>query len=71
MHVFFFSFHTNSIRYLLISVHLIRYFTDKKAKKLWVRSWIQRRNQLGISNIILKKLAIEHAPSYFNFLRIS
>jgi len=43
---------------------------NQKSKKLWVRSRIERRNQLGISNTLLKELAVEDASSYFNFLRI-
>lgn len=43
---------------------------NQKSKKLWVRSWIERRNQLGISNTLLKELEVEDASSYFNFLRI-
>lgn len=44
---------------------------NQKSKKLWVRSWIERRNQLGISNTLLKELAVEDTSSYFNFLRIN
>jgi len=35
-----------------------------------MKSWIERRNQLGISNTLLKELAIEDKSSYCNFLRI-
>ncbi|XP_003244309.1 protein ALP1-like [Acyrthosiphon pisum] len=44
---------------------------NQRSKKLWVRSWIERRNQLGISNTLLKELAVEDTSSYFNFLRIN
>lgn len=44
---------------------------NQKSKKLWVQSWIERRNQLGISNTLLKELAVEDTSSYFNFLRIN
>lgn len=39
---------------------------NRRTKKLWVR-----RNQLGISNTLLKELAVEDTSSYFNFLRIN
>jgi len=44
---------------------------NRRPKKLWMRSWIERRNQLGISNTLLKELAIEDTSSYLNFLRIN
>jgi len=44
---------------------------NQRSKKLLVRSWIERRNQLGISNTLLKELAVEDTTSYFNFLRIN
>lgn len=44
---------------------------NRKSKKLWVRSWIGRRNQLGISDTLLKELAVEDTSSYINFLRIN
>ncbi|KAF0712129.1 protein ALP1-like [Aphis craccivora] len=40
-------------------------------KKLWVKTWILRRNQLGASNTLLRELALEDQQSYFNFLRIN
>jgi len=43
----------------------------RRPKKLRMRSWIERRNQLGILNTLLKELAIEDTSSYFNFLRIN
>lgn len=44
---------------------------NRRPKKLWMRSWIERRKQLGISNTLLKELAIEDTSSYLNFLRIN
>lgn len=28
-------------------------------KRIWVKKWIKRRNQLGASNTLLKELAVE------------
>lgn len=44
---------------------------NRRPKKIQMRSWIERRNQLGISNTLLKELAIEDTSSYLNFLRIN
>lgn len=40
-------------------------------KKIWVKTWILKRNQLGSSNTLLRELALEDHQSYFNFLRIN
>jgi hypothetical protein len=33
---------------------------DRKWKKsIWVRKWIQRRNLLGVSNTLIRELALE------------
>ncbi|GBN19511.1 hypothetical protein AVEN_255800-1 [Araneus ventricosus] len=40
-------------------------------KRLWVRKWIKRRNQLGASNLLLKELAVEDPAEYRLFLRMT
>jgi len=42
-----------------------------KKKKIWVKDWIKRRNNLGASNTLLRELAVEDPRKYFNFLRIN
>jgi len=42
-----------------------------KKKKEWVRKWIQRRNNLGVTNTLIKELAIEDPKSFYNFLRMN
>jgi len=51
-------------------IKLKRYKKSKK-KKIWVKDWIKRRNNLGASNTLLKELAVEDPRNYFNFLRIN
>nr|CAI5824196.1 unnamed protein product [Callosobruchus analis] len=41
----------------------------KKKKRIWVRDWIRRRNELGASSRLLRELAVEDPSSYMNFLR--
>ena len=43
----------------------------KGNKKMWVKTWILKRNQLGVSNTLLRELALEDHQSYSNFLRIN
>lgn len=40
-------------------------------KKLWVRKWIHRRDDLGATNCLLKELALEDPKEYFDTLRMS
>lgn len=40
-------------------------------KKLWVRKWIGRRDQLGATNCLLKEIALEDPKEYFGTLRMS
>jgi hypothetical protein len=42
-----------------------------KKNKEWVRKWIQRRNNLGVTNTLVKELAIEDPKSFYNFLRMN
>ncbi|XP_001951832.2 putative nuclease HARBI1 [Acyrthosiphon pisum] len=51
-------------------IKLKRHKKSKK-KKIWVKNWIKRRNNLGASNTLLKELAVEDPRNYFNFLRIN
>lgn len=44
---------------------------EARKKRIWVKKWIKRRNQLGASNTLLKELAAEDPKSYFNYLRIN
>lgn len=36
-------------------------------KREWVRKWIQRRNNLDISNTLINELTIEELKSFHNF----
>lgn len=40
-------------------------------KKLWVRKWINRRDDLGATNCLLKELALEDPKEYLDCLRMS
>lgn len=40
-------------------------------RKLWVRKWIQRRNELGASNRLIRELSLEDPGTLCNFLRIN
>ncbi|GBN56705.1 hypothetical protein AVEN_197768-1 [Araneus ventricosus] len=42
-----------------------------KPKRLWVRKWIKRSNQLGASNLLLRELAVEDPTEYRLFLRMT
>lgn len=44
--------------------------TSNKKKRKWVRSWIERRNQLGASSKLIKELNAEDPCSFFNILRM-
>ncbi|CAH1967913.1 unnamed protein product [Acanthoscelides obtectus] len=46
---------------------------DRKSRKrrFWVRTWILRRNKLGVSGTPLKELALEDKDAYKNHLRMS
>ncbi|CAH1974418.1 unnamed protein product [Acanthoscelides obtectus] len=46
---------------------------DRKCRKrqFWVRTWIFRRNKLGVSGTLLKELALEDNDAYKNHLRMS
>nr|CAI5834690.1 unnamed protein product [Callosobruchus analis] len=43
----------------------------KKGKRIWMRDWIRRRNELGASSRLLRELAEEDPSSYMNVLRLS
>ena len=47
--------------------------TNKKIRKrkIWIRSWISRRHELGASNTLMKELALEDQHSYRKQLRMS
>lgn len=42
-----------------------------KKKKLWIRKWINRRDELGATNSLLKEIALEDHKEYFGTLRMS
>lgn len=42
-----------------------------KNRREWVRKWIQRRDQCGVSNTLINELSIEDPRSLHNFLRIN
>lgn len=44
---------------------------NRKKRRFWVRQWILRRNKLGVSETLLKELALEDKESYRIFLRMS
>ena len=41
-----------------------------KVKRLWIRQWIQMRQQHGAYHCLLRELRMSDKPSYKNFLRI-
>lgn len=43
----------------------------KRKRSIWVRKWIDRRNQLGASATLLKELASEDRGAYKNIIRMS
>lgn len=49
----------------------LRRSKKNKRKRIWVKSWIQRRNALGASSTLMRELAFEDPGSYYNFLRIN
>lgn len=49
----------------------LRQFKKNKQKRIWIKSWIQRRNALGASSTLTRELAFKDPGSYYNFLRIN
>lgn len=45
--------------------------SEMKEKKLWIRKWINRRDELGATNSLLKEIALEDPKEYFITLRMS
>lgn len=43
----------------------------RKARRMWVRNWISKRDTYGASNILLRQLKDEDPVAYRNVLRIS
>lgn len=43
---------------------------SEKKNRIWVKSWILRRQSLGASNCLLRELSTEDTKSYNNFLRM-
>lgn len=43
----------------------------KKRRTLWIRKWINRREELGASNTLLRELAAEDVSEYFKFMRMN
>lgn len=56
---------------MILLKHKIDINRREKKKKEWVRKWIQRRNNLGVTNTLMKELAIEDHKSFHNFLRMN
>lgn len=56
---------------MILLKHKIDINRREKKKKEWVRKWIQRRNNLGVTNTLMKELAIEDYKSFHNFLRMN
>ena len=42
-----------------------------KRKRLWERKWIQRRNELGATNSLLKEIELEDPREYYATFRMS
>jgi hypothetical protein len=42
-----------------------------QGKRLWVRSWIQRRDKQGATNSLLKEIALEDPKEYFGTMRMT
>ncbi|KAL0868281.1 hypothetical protein ABMA27_007811 [Loxostege sticticalis] len=42
----------------------------KRKRKIWVRDWISRRQDLGASAQLLTEMRVEHATGYKNFMRM-
>jgi hypothetical protein len=42
-----------------------------KKRRLWIRSWISRREKYDASNTLLKKLKQEDFAAYQNILRMN
>lgn len=44
---------------------------QRKKRRVWIRNWIKKRNQYGVSETLLKELAVEDTEGYKNHLRMS
>jgi len=44
---------------------------NKKTKRIWVSEWIQRRELLGDTNVLLRELELEDPKEYFATLRMT
>lgn len=62
---------TYAIIRVLEEIIAIKRNNENRTRRIWVRKWIQRRRNLGISNSLLRELAVEDLKSYCNFLRIN
>jgi hypothetical protein len=59
---------------VIVISHLLRQELEKKKYKkerLWIRSWISRREKYGASNTLLKELKHEDFAAYQNILRMN
>jgi hypothetical protein len=59
---------------VIVIFHLLRQELEKKKYKkerLWIRSWISRREKYGASNKLLKELKHEDFAAYQNILRMN
>nr|XP_022905462.1 uncharacterized protein LOC111417424 isoform X1 [Onthophagus taurus] len=43
----------------------------RKKRKIWVREWIERRNELGAFKSLVNELRIEDSQQFRNFIRMS
>lgn len=62
---------TYAILNVISEIIKLRQTKKKKQKRVWIKSWIQRRNALGASSTLMRELASEDPDSYCNFLRIN
>ncbi|KAE9543674.1 hypothetical protein AGLY_002070, partial [Aphis glycines] len=59
---------------VIVISHLLRQELENKKykkKRLWIRSWISRREKFGASSTLLKELKDEDAVAYRNILRMN
>lgn len=56
---------------LLNKIHDIIEKEKKRKKRLWIREWIRRRDQLGASSLLLKELADEDVKEYRMCIRMT
>ena len=43
----------------------------RKTREHWVKPWLERRNQLGVSDTLLSELRLEEEEEYKNYLKMT